>query len=919
MTALQYFTAIVLIFFGLAWSPMPAMAQAPGTVTGRVTDAVENLPLPGATVSVEGTTLGTATDLDGQFFLQGLPAGPHRLTVSYMGYRTQTLDVTVAAGEAATVEATLESELIELDGVIVEAIRQGQARALNQQKTAVNIKNVVAADLIGRFPDPNTAEALQRVPGLSVHRDQGEGRYVHIRGLDARLTHVTINGVAIPAPEGQIRSVALDVIPADQLASIEVHKALTPDLDADGIGGSVNLITKTPSLERRLFKASLAGGYNNLVSQDNLQGSVTYGDRAGRLGFLVSGSYYRTERGTDANEMTWGAEDFDEAEHTVLEDLQLRDYLITRERIGLSGSVDYTLTAHSFLYLRGIFNRFGDQEDRRRLRVRFDKGDYDTPTQVSDARLERETKDRYEVQDIYSLQLGGEHLLADRFALAYSLSMSHAQEKEPNRRDMTFQQKKVDVSYDMADPDFPAFTIENDVDPFDPAAYAFDDLVIENNITTDRNVTARLDFSIPYRVGSGVGSIKLGGKLRHKTKDRLNDIRILDGFDGDLMLDQVVGSFEDPDFLDGRYQIGRSANPDQVEAFYNEHAALFELNENDSHEDTDPANYEASEQVTAGYAQTTVTVGRLQTLFGLRYEQTDLDYIGNTVVFDDDGNYEATTPVTGANAYGRLFPMLHLRYRLFDQTNLRLAATRTLARPHYYDLVPYRFIKREKEELEQGNPLLQPTDAANLDVLVEHYIRPLGVFSAGVFYKRLDDYTFHSLSEVDGGVYDGYEVVQPVNGDRATLRGFEVNWQQQLTFLPGFLDGLGVYANYTYTASETRVPGRAATITLPGQATHMGNLAISYEKHGFSGRIAANLHGAYLNLVGEDADDDVYYDRHVQIDVSASQRVRPNLRVFVEMINLTNTPVRYYQGASSRPIKQEYYSWWSRLGLKVDL
>ena len=910
-----------LIFLMAAAGLRPAAAQTRGAVTGRVLDADEGLPLPGATVAVEGTAWGTATDLSGRFTLHAVPEGTQRLSVSYLGYRSQTVEVAVAAGAVATVEATLESDLLELDGVTVEAIRQGQARALNQQKTALNIKNVVAADLMGRFPDPNAAEALQRVPGLSVQRDHGEGRYVLIRGMDARLTNVMINGEAIPSPEGQIRSVALDVIPADQLASIEVNKALTPDLDADGIGGSVNLITKTPRVDCTTLKASLATGYNSLVGNDNFQGAFTYGSRTGkdgRLGFVFSGSYYRTDRGTDNNEMTWGAEDFDDAEHTVLEDFQLRDYVITRERLGLSGAVDYALGENSVFYARGIFNRFGDQEYRRRLRVRFDKGDYESPTQVTDARLEREIKDRYEVQDVYSLQLGAEHTLARQIALSYSLSASHAHEREPDRRDMTFRQKKVDLSYDVSDPAFPAYSIDNGKDPYDPAAYAFDDLVIENNMTTDQNLTARLDVSVPYHLGANTGTIKLGGKYRAKRKDQQNDVRILDGFEGDLMMDQVVGTFEDDDFMEGRYQIGQSPGPDQVEAFYDEHAGLFELNENDSREDTDPANYEATEHIAAGYAQAALTAGRVQALFGVRYEHTDLDYTGNEVVFDDEGDYESTQPVGGANTYGHFFPMLHLRYSLTERTNLRFAATRSLSRPHYYDLVPYRFVKREKEELERGNPLLQPTTASNLDVLAEHYVASLGIVSAGAFYNRLNDYVYESISEIDGGVYDQYEAVQPVNGEQATLWGFEVNWQQQLTFLPGFLDGLGIYANYTYTTSKANVENRDESIPLPGQATHTGNIAVSYEKHGFSGRVSLNLHGKYIDLVGEEAIDDVYYDRHVQVDASASQRILPNLRVFVEVINLTNTPLRYYQGTSSRPIVQEYYSWWSHVGLKFD-
>lgn len=924
MRVLQATSALLCSIALFAMLSLSASAQSGnGIIIGTIIDNTNGTTLPGATISVEGTALGAVSDRNGEYRIANVPTGAHTLRVEYLGYTSTTAQVEVGPGSIITSDFKLVDAILELDGIKVRAIRQGQSRALNQQKNADNIVNIVAADQIGRFPDPNTAEAVQRIPGVSLQRDQGEGRYVQIRGSDPRLTNVTINGEQIPAPEGEVRYVALDVIPADQLASIEVNKALTPDMDADGIGGSINLTTKEATSKSRTFKASVAGGYNNIVSDLNFQAAATWGQRLGedeKFGYLVSGSYYRTNRGSDNNEFEWGEEEFNDVDQTVLENLELRDYVITRDRLGLSTTLDYKPSEQSSIWLRGIYNRFGDKENRRRLRFRFDDGDYESPTATTDATIERELKDRYEVQDIYSAQLGGTTPLFGFGTLDASFSYSYAEEDEPNRRDITFALEGVDLSYGLADPSFPTFAVNNGVDIYNPANYEFDDITVENNLTTDQNITAQLDLNMPFMLGNNQASVQVGGKFRSKKKDRTNEVRVYDGFDGeDLTLEPLAGDFVPENFLDGHYEIGRSPDPELVENFFNNNTSSFEEDADDSRESTDPANYEATENTIAGYLMGKAEFGKLTALAGARYEQIDIEYTGNEVVFNDDGDYEATNPVLGENNYGNLFPMVHLRYRLMDNTNLRAAWTNSMARPNYYDLTPYRLVFREDEEMEIGNPELEPTTAMNIDLMAEHYFTSVGVLSGGFFYKQLKDYIYASTYEQNGGVFANYETTQPVNGEEATILGFELNWQQQLTFLPGALSGLGIYANYTFTDSEAEVPGRDEKITLPGQAQHVGNVALSYEKYGFSGRVALNFAGEFISEVGGEAADDIYYDKHVQLDISLSQRVTDQIQVFAELINLTDEPLRYYQGTTEFPISQEFYSWWGHFGVRFDL
>lgn len=913
LTSLIYLLILIPIF---------AFSQSTGMISGKIVDSSNNEPLVGANVFLEGTSLGAATDLEGKYYIYKVPAGNYKLVISYLGYNKESKNIGISSGEKLEENFSLGSTILEGQEIVVTAQRVGQARALNRQRTSDNIKNIVSSDLMGRFPDPNAAEALQRIPGISIQRDQGEGRYVLIRGMAARLNAVTVNNERLPSPEGEIRSVALDVIPADIVSSLEVHKALKPDMDADAIGGSINLITKSANdYSGPTFKATAAGGYNSLVSDNNFQGALTYANRFGsekKLGFLISGSYYKTNRGSDNNEFTYGEEDFGNGDEIVLNRLELRDYLVTRTRLGISSTVDYKLNDNSMLYLRGIYNDYDDTEERRRLYVRPDKGDYISRTSVSEGRIYRDFKDRFEGQKIISITGGGKHFL-NSINLDYQLSYSYAEEEEPDRSDIAFVQKKMDMSWSLADPDFPTYQITNNKDQYEASAYEIDEYVVENNLTTDKDITGQINLSMPYSLSSGSGELKLGAKFRSKNKDRKNNVDIYswEGAD-DYTMDMVLGDFEDDKFLKDKYRIGLFSDKNDVKSFFKSHRSDFELDEEGSIEDTEPANYDAAEKILAAYAQTKLILGNIMILGGLRFEKTDLEYTGNKVTFDENGDLLPVTSVTEDNNYSNLFPMVHLKYSLNEDTNIRAAWTNSIARPNYYSLVPYAIINREDQEMERGNSALKPTLAMNLDFMFEHYIRPLGIISGGIFYKNLNDFIYPEVTKISGGTYDGYEVEQVVNGESATLFGFEINMQKQLTSLPGALSGLGIYANYTYTDSKAKFPNRDEDMTLPGQATHVANFAVSYDRGGFSGRISLNYHGKYIDEVAESTDWDEYYDNHTQLDISFSQKIMENISFFGELINLTNSPLRYYYGVTTRPKQQEYYKWWSHFGLKFD-
>jgi len=893
-------------------------AQQTRRIIGKVMDEETKTPLPGATVDIVGSLIGTATNLSGQFnlVLPELFEGKQEIKFSYLGFEPQTVEIEVKAGESVSLEVFMKSKVLQTGELVVTGQLEGQAKALNQQRASETIKNIVAADQISRFPDPNAAEALQRVPGVNIERDEGEGRYVFVRGLSPQYTNVSINGEQIPSPEGDVRYIALDAVPADQLASLEVTKAITPDMDGDAIGGNVNLITRTAQSSQLKVNASFAGEYTNLNSDYGYQTALNLSQRLndGKFGYMLNLSYHPSKRGSHKNEM----DDWD-GKSPTLQSFELRDYNIERNRVGLSSTLDYRFDANSMIYLRTLYSDLREQENRRRLIFEYDEDD-------EEWKVGKNMKSRPENQGVYSLNLGGNHALSS-FNIDYEMSYAYARQETPHDRRVKFETDGMDGSIDVSDPLAPSISLTKDGNAFSYynansySEFEFDEYEESETMATDQNITGKMNFTYPFQLGKTPAKLKFGGKFRLKEKDyeyKSYDEWSYEG-DGTLTLAQFAGDYESSDFGNGDYKTGKFPEVGSFRNYFLANKGDFENDPDKTLEEKTLNNYDATENVYAGYVMSQFQFNKLMLLAGVRYEFTDVEY--NTGQWDAEN--DASIKVSGTNDYGFVLPMFHAKYSLDKFTSLRAAATFSYARPNFEEMVQGAEFDLDDAEAALGNLELEPVKAFNLDLFAEHYFGNVGVLSAGLFYKNLSNFIYKKSDYATFMQTDSVKVTQSVNGDDATLWGFEVAWQQNLTFLPGVFSGLGIYTNYTYTNSSATVKNLAdvdegeTDIDLPGQAKHVGNLALYYTRGGFNARISANFNGEFTSKI----DDGRLYkiDDRLQFDISASQRLSENASVYGEVINLTNQRRVDFYDTLDTPATREYYGFWTRIGFKYSL
>lgn len=926
-----------------------AVSAQTGTITGRVADAETNDGLPGASVYLKGTSHGVATDIKGEFKLYNVREGEVTLVVTFIGFESQEVPVRVVRGETAVSSIMLKPAVIGLAEVTVRGSLEGQQKALNQQRTADNIKNIVSADLISRFPDLNVAEALQRVPGVNISRSRGEGSTIALRGTPKHFTTININGEQIPSTqESGSRNESLDLIPADQLSSMEVTKAITPDMDGDAIGGSVNLRTPTARNTSLSAKAELGGGYNSLSQGYNGIGRLRFDQRFldsdkvdnGRLGVMLGFSYFGTDNEEDSYEAAWSP--FGDtpvrslgADTVVLENSEYRDLMNQRRRYGATATVDYKFNATSNIIFNFMYSRRSDEDVRNRRQGFLNESagvQWLSLDSIAGTELRRDILVQESFSENYSYNLQGEHTLGKAlfdWGGFYSTSTREWSgyggrfERGAANRINLVTTTPAGIYAEL--PDYR--TMDERQDFFDPfLIHEVNRYELEGSTLKADNIVGKANVRIPYQLGSAQAYIKTGVKYRvqRNEKNRLN--QVFNYSDPNQVLNRraafasVVGNFEDEDFMDGRVRFGPSIDPAAFREFIDDNERLFVFDAIRSARNSYNDTYTAEETITSGYVMTRVEWARWMLLGGVRVEANTVDY----EAFEVNNITGVFRPVADGTDYTQVLPNIHARYKIDNLTNLRAAVTYSYARPNFSDIVPYLRIDEDGSNIQAGNPELEASRSLNVDLIFEKYLQNVCIVSLGGFYKNIDKFQFNRrLQFLRPGdpffeQFPGFSFLQTQNGDNATVYGVELNTQVALDFLPGVLRYFGTYFNYTYTRSDAFTADRN-DIKLPGQADHTFNAALTFDYKAFTARVSANYNGEFLEgVAGEERNDIVQRDR-LQIDVNASLKFRKYWRVFAEFMNVTNAPSIRYQGIEQRTAAFSYFGWWNRFGISFTL
>jgi TonB-dependent receptor len=823
--------------------------------------------------------------------------------------------------------------------------------AIEMKRQAPNIIDVQPLSEIIKLPDVNMAEALQRIPGISLETDSGEGRFINIRGLDSDLNASSYSGVRLPAsnaasPFGGTRAVAFDTFPTGIVGGVEVTKTLRPDIDAEGLGGSINLVPRTGAQYggRSFFEADVGGGIETLRDSPVYHGefsagtSFSGGDGIGGLfaganafSVVITGVIHSDQRGIDDLEESYSDNQASGVPDKVLSNLQLRWYKYARERYGTAANFDARATDSTSLYLRLLWSGYLEHGRKHFLVLNgLDSGTgtaqcatpagqacFQDPNNSNGyvagaATLEQDTTDSVErIQNALAI-LGGSTTFS-RSRLDYHGSYAVGSDRYSQSpgstwsyRDASGNLVPVPIAYDNnTNPKYPTYHTLDGTDPANPALYQLDNIGLGPSYDKDGEWAGAIDLTIPTGSGTRTAEWKFGlsGRWRHKTHDSSSPSWTPNG-----VIPLPPYTYGPPQiYYNHNYNIGPWINLDQVANLYGGSNGTIS---------DDPAadastNTDDNEDVYAGYGQYSARYGDWGLLAGVRVESTHATYRGNLYNSDDDTN----TPASENNSYTNAFPTLQGRYYFSEQLVARLTYASGIARPGFNQITPGASISTGSRTVTVGNPALKPTIGQNFDATLEWYPGNGQVAALGLFAKVFTNYILLTEQRVDSYPFPGLGpsgipiVVDSYLNGPAHAWGVEAQYQQQLLFLPRPWNGFGFSLNGTAVDSRAEIhPGVFGL--MPSTSKFTWNAALFYESGPLEVRLAADYVGQNLFAFGTITSNstDVYSSARLTMDLGASYTVSRVVRVYFNAKNLLNTPLEFTEGPSwYRPIQREFY------------
>ena len=826
-----------------------------------------------------------------------------RSRAQWVGFTFSALALAIASERLSAAETAIgATEHVEVVGQAASL-----DKALKQQRNSDSIESVVHADGVAQLPDANVAEAVQRLPGISIERDQGEGRFVSVRGLGPDLNSVTINGTLVPSPESARRAVALDVLPSELVQSLSVIKTLTPDMDANSLGGTVDVQSLSAFDHEGLFyTGTTQASYNDKSAQTSpkVSGAISdrfsLGDGINNFGVAAALSWNKRDFRSDNVET---AGDWDFTQGARLNSFEQRVYDISRERTGGGLNFDYKPDDDTSLYLRTLYSRFKDSETRNSTALEF--ADAQAEGELGDAKAKRKLKQREETQEIQSYVFGGERSMG-LWTLSGQAGYSKSSEDSPGHiAGATFKGNSSFADSGFYDTEKPRPIIGAGF--YDPNNFSLDKVDWEEQTTKDTEKNIRLDLARDYDVQGYASQVKFGGKVSRRHKDNDLNAWVYEDFsdlgysDDQLNLNQ---------FSKGtvHYSLGQFGPGISGSAIKD---LIGGLNRDDFYDEQESRanDFTMREDINAGYVMNTVDVDDWRFIAGLRYEGTEFEAKGTGVrngVFEDEDT---------KRDYHHWLPGLHARYQLAKNTQVRAAWTNTVVRPTFGQLAPGFVIDDDVAEF--GNPNLKPLESSNFDLGIEHFMGHAGTVSAFLFYKDIKNFVYNTDLAGSGEWADFTEAHSYANGDSAKLYGLELAYSQKFDWLPAPWNGVIMGANTTFSRSKASVEGFDAAsgttikrdIDLPSQSKTVGNLMLGWEDDRLSVRLSANYKSAYLyELAGiNDKAHDSHVDAQTFVDFSARYSLTKDLQISFDAQNLTDQPYFVYSGNSRYNNQYEEY------------
>lgn len=930
--------------------PLIACAEGNADIQGHVQDAKLKGPAQGVVVTITETGKKVATDKDGAFAFKNIASGIYTLVITADGNKVGEQIVTVSDKKNAHPEITIGKSGDAVQQVTIQGQFTPAAVTRAAQREALNIINITTSTEMKKLPDVNTGEAVRRLPGVSLETDEGEGRYVNIRGLDADLNSTTFGGVRLPptnnaSPFGGYRAVTFDSIPIGLVGAITVTKTNLPAQDAEALGGAIEITPKTAPLSGKPFlqgnigtgreqlrgtnitDISLSGGGRFGGGTPDDSGIVSYRDRP--FSFVGTLAYYEDKRGIDDVEPAYL--DNSTAPHDAYSAVQQRYYQLHRRRHGFGLDFGYQPDANNSYYVRAFDAGHTENYVRNMMSISPDGnvvalggGQYSDTLNGSNA-LQKVLRDEQETIRDRVFVIGGKNKFESSI-LDYRVAMTKGSYEKPYDYYSTFAYApaggvapNAGINNSLAGQgSTPRYLITGTAanDYTNPNNYTLSNFSnsTASNYDKELSIASNLDTEVHWG-GYESENFKIGESIRLRKKQTNSPQFSYQNLTLVPLTNAVSGG--NVAYYDGQYQNGPNINTGYLQG-------LFGSGTQTSGDLVATAQQylNAKEDVYAAYGQYDMTQGKFSAVGGVRFEGTRNTYDAFGFNKDASGNVSAPIPVSGSRNYSNFFPSAQVKYEIEPKFQVRASFSTTIARPGFNQVNPSTSVDAGAGIVNVGNPNLKPAYAYSFDISIEKYLNDAGILSIGVFDKQIKDYiaavvTSQSFanSNLFAGLTGPVKVYSYSNLAGSYARGLELNYEQRFKDL-GVFSGLGLGFNWTYVDSSFQIrPGE--TSSLPSSSKNTANATVFYEHNGLNLRLAEYYVSANLfAIVGPGLD--VYNAARKTVDFGGTYNLNKNLAVYFNAKNLLDTPHTFYEGEAHRVIQREFYGRTYQIGLNFN-